>query len=333
MHHVLPPGPENLVGTFSPDLAPVLTVASGDTVELSVPDAWWGRTPFADEFAPRPTLDHPHARAGHALVGPIAVRGVAAGDVLRIDVLELTPGTYGFTEAGGYDWAHLARLGCDAPPPRQLLWDIDLAGRAAVSRNLPRPVRVPLAPFLGVMGLAPPSPGAHSTVPPRAVGGNLDCKLLTAGASLYLPVHVAGGLLSVGDGHAAQGDGELSNNGIECAMPRVVLALHRVDPSDLAHTVARADTHEGLAGGPLVGGPVVRFVSPRPGWAVLGLGPTLDDAMTHAARRTLVLLCAALGCSRNEALGLLSVAVDFRITQVVNRTVGVHAVVDEALLK
>jgi acetamidase/formamidase len=294
---------ENLHGHFSRDLPPIATVDSGDTVELSTIDAWWGLEDFSTEYGPRETLHHPEAHHGHAMTGPIAVRGLLPGEVLEIEFLELVTGHRGFTEAGGFHSPHYARLRCDTGGRRMLLWRFDRSSNTASSPQLPNVV-LPLNPFLGVVGLAPALPGQHSTTPPRRTGGNLDCSLLTQGSKLLLPVEVEGGLLSVGDAHAAQGDGELSNNGIECAMPFVRLRLtRRTDLQLTGPLVLRQD---------LV--------------AALGLGPTLDDAMYDAANRMLDHLVLSLGLTRVEALGLMSVAVDFHVTQVVNGIKGIHAI-------
>jgi acetamidase/formamidase len=295
--------PENLHGHFSRDLPPIATVASGTTVELATLDAWWGLEPFSAEYGPRDSLEHPGAREGHALTGPIAVEGLLPDEVLEIEFLALEVADRGFTEAGGFPSPHYERLHCHAGGPRMLLWKLDRSSNTASSPRLPH-LTVPLNPFLGVVGLAPSRPGKLSTTPPRRTGGNLDCSLLTVGSRLLLPVEVAGGLLSVGDAHAAQGDGELSNNGIECAMPLVQLRLTR-----------RADFR-------LTGPLVIRDDLT----AALGLGPSLDDAMYDAANRMLDHLIQELHLSRVEALGYMSVAVDFRITQVVNGIKGVHAI-------
>lgn len=293
-----------LHGVFSRDLSPALTVASGDEVVLATLDAWWG---LGDGDAARSGLAaHPHRRIGHALTGPIAVAELQPGDLLAIDFLELVPSRSGFTECGGIDSAHYRPLGCHTPPPTRLRWSLTPT-HAHTRLSTGVAVCVPVAPFAGVIGLAPAAAGLHSTTPPRRTGGNLDCRLLTTGAKLILPVEVVGGLLSVGDGHAAQGDGEVSNNGIECAMERVRLRLTRI-PGAVhpirSPVVLRADL-----------------------LAVLGFGETLDAAAHDVTDALLDLLTHHLGCTRAEALGLASVAVDLAVTQRVNGTVGVHAVV------
>ena len=157
------------------------------------------------------------------------------------------------------------------------------------------------------MGVPPAEPGRHSTIPPYWHGGNLDCRELVAGATLYLPVTVPGALLSVGDGHAAQGDGEVSGTAIECPIERADLTLD-VLPD-------------------LFGAPVTTPVARTPaGWVTMGVADDLDEAMAIALDAMLDVMAALHGVGRSDALALASVVVDLRVTQVVNQVVGVHAV-------
>src|SRR5438128_5971563 len=146
---------------------------------------------------------------GHPLTGPVGIRGARPGDVLQVDVRELVPGDLGYTSFR----PGIGLLRDDFIEPYLKLWE--LRGQAAELRP---GIRVPLAPFLGVMGVALAEPGAHVTAPPRSNGGNMDIKQLTAGTTLYLPVWVAGALFSCGDGHAVQGDGEVCITAIETTM-------------------------------------------------------------------------------------------------------------------
>ena len=163
---------------------------------------------------------------------------------------------------------------------------------------------VGLRPFLGVMGMPPPEPGQHSTHPPRWHGGNLDCKELVVGSTLYLPIPVGGGLFSAGDGHAAQGDGEVSGTAIECPMTRVELTFDLPDGWSLDGPVAQTPA----------------------GWITFGLGADLDEAAFRALDSMLNLLGRQYDMPRAQAMLLASVTVDLRITQIVNGVVGVHAV-------
>jgi len=163
---------------------------------------------------------------------------------------------------------------------------------------------VALAPFLGVLGMPPPEPGVHSTGPPRRWGGNIDCKELLAGTTLFLPVAVDGALFSAGDGHARQGDGEVSGTAIECPLDRAQLTLTLRD--DMALETPRA-------------------VTPA-AWITFGFDEDLDEAAGAATEAMLDLIMLELGVGRREALALASVVVDLRVTQVVNGVKGVHAV-------
>jgi len=304
--HELPLERRTLHGHFSPDLEPVLTVDPGDSVFFSTLDAGWGLEGGSlgrRRFEPRQRgLDD-----GHALVGPIEVRGARAGQTLAVRVEELRVGTYGFTDAGGWaSWLN-ARLGVAEGESAILWWDLD--ADAGIGRDQ-HGHEVGLRPFLGVLGMPPPSPGVHSTQPPRRWGGNLDCGELVVGTSLFLPIPVDGARFSAGDGHARQGDGEASGLALEAPMERVRLTLDIRDDLELRSPLAR--THDA--------------------WITFGLDEDLDDALAHALDEMLGLMERELGVGRREALALASVAVDLRVTQVVNVVKGVHAILrDDAV--
>jgi len=169
---------------------------------------------------------------------------------------------------------------------------------------------VALRPFMGILGMPPAEPGRHSTVPPRTHGGNLDCRDLVAGSTLLLPVPVDGALFSVGDGHAAQGDGEVGGTAIECPMDRVRLTF------DLRDDVP-------------VTGPVARVAE---GWLTIGLGDTLDEAAAAALDSMYALMKHLHGVDRPDAVALASVVVDLRVTQIVNQVVGIHAVLRDGAI-
>jgi len=158
--------------------------------------------------------------------------------------------------------------------------------------------------------MPPPEPGIHSTAPPRKWGGNIDCKLLVAGSTLYLPIPVGGALLSAGDGHAAQGDGEVSGTAIECPLEAAQLTLELRDDLDLRSPIARiADA-----------------------WVAFGFDADLDLAAEHCMATMLDLMERELGLARKHALALVSVVVDLHVTQIVNGVKGVHAVLrDDAI--
>jgi len=190
-----------LHGSFSRDYSPVAMINPGETVTYRTLDARWGLEPphsphqFGKQFEPRRDEDE-----GHALCGPIAIRGAEPGMMLSIKVEKLVPGSWGWT----LPWFPM--LGGDGEKAPFLVWTLD---RETMTGTDQHGHTVALKPFMGVMGMPPTDPGLHSTTPPRLMGGNLDCKALVEGSTLYLPVSVPGGLFSVGDGHATQGDGEV----------------------------------------------------------------------------------------------------------------------------
>src|SRR3954468_19066325 len=302
--HVLLPDERTLHGSWDPDRPPALTVDPGTTVRFGTLDSGWWTGPH-DHTDPGVRQRHPlHDPAhGHALTGPVAVRGAEVGQVLGIRIDDVVPGPFGTTYVGMRSTPLNERLGVTAAPTVHA-WDLDPV--AGVGRNQAGH-SVALRPFLGVLGVPPAEPGEHSTIPPYWHGGNIDCRELVAGATLYLPVTVPGALFSVGDGHAAQGDGEVSGTAIECPMDRVDLTL---------------DVVPDLFGAPLRT-PVARTPA---GWVTMGVADDLDEAMAIALDAMLDVMAALHGIGRSDALALASVVVDLRVTQVVNQVVGVHAV-------
>src|SRR5690348_11166034 len=206
--HRLDPSPDTTRDTFSPEHPPALTVSPGDTVVVGSLDAsgYLARQTAPGEQQPTMFAEH----RGHCLTGPIEVRGAQPGDMLALRLVDLRPGDWGWTVAAALDTPVTRRLGLAGGPPAWLLWELDPdTGKATCHSGFARSI----APFLGVMGMPPDEPGEHSTIPPRAAGGgNIDCKELVAGSTLYVPVTVPGALLYLGDGHAAQGDGEVGRS-------------------------------------------------------------------------------------------------------------------------
>jgi acetamidase/formamidase len=277
VRHELPLDPAVLHGHFSPELEPVLEIDPGDSVRISVPNHAWDVAPGVHVDSRNPEVD-----TGHALAGPIWVRGASAGQTLAVHVDDVQPGNWGVTYGGDDHAAH---------------WELaDGVGRA-LGRELD------LAPFLGVMGMPPPEPGVHSTRPPRRFGGNIDCKELVAGTTLYLPIPLDGALFSAGDGHAAQGDGEVSGTAIETPVS-AELTLDVRDDFRIEWPIARIDG----------------------AWLTFGLDPHLGRAARIAVNGMVALMGRELGVTGGDALVLASVGVDLHVTQVVNETLGVHAV-------
>jgi acetamidase/formamidase len=306
--HRVEPTPESTVNCFSAEHQPVLTIDSGDTIVLRSLDAagYLGRHEFPGDAA-KPTM-FPGEFRGHCLNQPVAVRGAAAGAMLAVEITALTPDSWGWTSAPAMPDSPVARrLGLAGADQAWLLWEIDADARTATANG--RYTR-PIAPFLGVSGVAPAEPGEHSTIPPRASsGGNIDCKELVAGSTLYLPVNVDGALLYLGDGHAAQGDGESCGTAIECGMTTEAVVS--------------------IAGGRPVGS--VHAETPA-GRITFGFAADLNEAMGDALDAMVTWLTELYDIGRAEAFALASTCVDLRITQVANVTWGVHALLPDGLL-
>src|SRR4249919_3342629 len=192
---------------WSRDFEPAARVAPGEVVEFHPMDASGGQLNAASTVADIARLDFERV---NPVAGPIFVDGAQPGDALAVSILSFTPSNWGWT-------AIIPGFGLLADQFRQPalhVWSLDASGLAVFGRA----ARVPLKPFCGTIGVAPRQPGLHSVVPPRRVGGNLDIRDLAAGCTLYLPVEVEGALFSVGDTHAAQGDGEVCGTAIESPM-------------------------------------------------------------------------------------------------------------------
>jgi acetamidase/formamidase len=309
--HQIEPERHSLHGHWSRDLQPVLTIDPGDTVQFRTLDAAWGiqspTTPGRPEvqFVGR---DKDGLDAGHALGGPVAIRGAQPGMVLAVTVEELRTGSWGWNvstsawmEAAGHPLGEIERYAN--------FWALDPDAGTGTNQH---GFKVKLAPFMGVMGMPSADAGTFSTAPPRTNGGNIDCKELVVGSTLYLPIAVTGGLFSTGDGHAAQGDGEVSGTAIECPMDRCVLRFDLRDDMQISTPCARTSE----------------------GWLTFGFHEDLDQATYTALSAMLDLLEDRYDISRGEAMALASVVVDLRVTQIVNGAQGVHAVLpDQSILK
>ena len=297
-------------GFFDAKLAPILTIDSGERVVMSSvsgPPELMPPPPFVIP----PALPAIHAANGkqrffgHMCTGPVAVRGAKTGQVLQADIeaIELN-----------YDWGYntirplVGALPDDFKEFRNIHLTLDK--RRMVGR-LPWGQEIPLRPFFGVMAVAPPTAwGVIPTPPPRRNGGNMDNKELVAGTTLYLPIFTDGALFSVGDGHGAQGDGEVCITAIETGLIGIFRLTVR-DDMKLEWPMAETPTH----------------------MITMAFDPDLDDCVVIALRQMLDLVCARAGLDRYQAYTLLSLAADLRITQVVNGSKGVHVMLEKKYLK
>jgi len=306
----------------------VLRVASGELIDVRAVTHRAGDAPelMMDAGIEAIYREVPRSARGpgaHILTGPIHVDGATPGDMLEVRYLQMTPrlrhgsnlaATWGqlFDETGRHErvtiyeldpdgLAARGRYAYDVPdvtaPPGTIVRVPERDRRAALAG-----VRVPVRPHLGIAGVAPDAPEPVSSIPPGRHGGNVDDRRVGAGTTVFYPVAVPGGLFSVGDPHLAQGDGEVSGTAIEGSLD---VRMQLVVRSDLAFPSPLLQTPED--------------------WIVHGFGDDLDAAMRAAALDMLEFLTAVRGLSRQDAYSLMSVAVDFAVTQVVNGTKGVHA--------
>jgi acetamidase/formamidase len=303
-------------GTFSAAYPPLVTVNSGDTVVLEcVSGGPEVMPPPGSGLTIPPALAAIHAaqvpRApGHLLTGPVAVAGAMPGDMLEVHIDKIEVGAdwgyCGFRPLAGtlpedFKEAYLSHIPVD---------------RARGICTLPWGTELTLAPFFGVMGVAPPPAyGTISTIQPREHGGNLDNKELMAGSTLFLPVWAEGALFSAGDGHGVQGDGEVCINALEiCLTGTFTLTLHKAPAAGreplLRHPRAETATH---------------FIS-------MGMHEDLDQAMKQALREMIGFIVSRSNLSREQAYQFCSLAVDFHVTQTVNGEKGVHGLLRKGLL-
>lgn len=297
-------------GYFDAALPPVMEVQSGDVVVIDTVSGAPAQTPTKGTgFDIPPELFDIHERSerqlpGHILTGPVAIAGAKPGHVLEVQIEEITL-------RQNWGWNMIRPLAGTLPDdfPTTRIEIIPLDADAMVAR-LSWGLDLPLRPFFGVMGVAPPANwGRISTIQPRAHGGNLDNKELVAGTTLYLPVFAEGALFSCGDGHAAQGDGEVCVTAIETALQGKFRFVLR---EDLTLASPRAETPSHLI--------------------TMAMHEDLDRCVERALRDMIVWIVARTGLSREDAYMLCSLAGDLRITQTVNGNKGVHMMMETALV-
>jgi acetamidase/formamidase len=276
--------------------APAVHIAPGESLEFEVIDASGGQLSGTSSVADLGRLDFSRI---NPLVGPVHVEGAEPGDILKVTVLSFAPSGWGWT-------ANIPGFGLLAeefPQPALHLWRYD---PTTLAPALFGPWgKVPLKPFAGTIGVAPAQHGLHSVVPPRRVGGNMDVRDIAQGTELFLPVEVAGALFSVGDTHAAQGDGEVCGTAIESPM-RVTLQFDLIKQLPLAYPRFRTP------------GPVTRHLDAKGYDATTGIGPDLMQAAQAAVRSMIELLVRAHGMPAIDAYLLCSVCGDLRISEIVD---------------
>ncbi len=316
-------GPETVHwGYLSGAAEPVLRVKPGDTVTIDTvshegiladqgdPESFFarfgisGEAVLADLVGVYTKVQH-SGLGPHVVSGPIHIDGAEPGDVLAVHVIEATPRVpYGVNTMR----SHRGGLPDEFTLNRSIVIPFDMERKLA---KFSERIEIPLAPFFGIMATGPArSLGRVHSGPPGAFGGNIDLKDLTAGSILYLPVHVPGALFMVGDGHAAQGDGEVDLTAIETSLTGT-FRFELIKNRPLAWPRAETPTH----------------------WITLGLHENLEEAMKIAIRETIKFLNEEKGLTRVDAYALASIAVDFEVTQVVDGVKGIHAMIPKGIFR
>ncbi len=277
-------------------IPPIATIQSGEVVSFDLLDASCGQIVHDSTVEAISALDFSQV---DQVNGPIYVEGAAPGDTLEVEFLDLQPADWGWTAIiPGF-----GLLADEFPEPALKIWKLE--GGADGWAEFAPGIRIPLAPFCGETGLAPGKPGALSTIPPYRHGGNMDTKHLTKGAHLFLPVEAEGALYSMGDGHAAQGDGEVCGTAIETPMRATVRLTVRKD--------IQVQEPQFLTAGPLAA-----RTNTAAYYATDGIGPDLMEAARNAIRHMIDHLQRTYGLSRTDAYMLCSVAADLKICEIVD---------------
>ncbi|QJW88568.1 acetamidase [Spirosoma taeanense] len=319
--HIVRSMPENMVwGYFGADVSPVARVKDGDVVEIQTVNPSGVSRTNPEEFYTKNNLPidahaqeviaimknvkpEPSGIRGHMLTGPVYIEGAQPGDTLEIRILNLQfPAGFGVNSV----WPGGGGIPDAVTTRETFVYRYDAKRKVAY---LKEGVEIPLKPFMGVMALSPPSEtGRVSSIPPGFFGGNLDIKHLVKGTTLHLPVSVPGGLFTTGDGHGAQGNGEVSGVAIETAL---TLTAKFIVHKGKALKMPRAETP-------------THFIA-------VGLDKDLRLAMKNALTEATSFIKDELGFTFNEALSIASTAVDFEVSQVVDQVLGVHAMIPKSI--
>jgi acetamidase/formamidase len=297
------------VGFFDNSLPPVLTIDPGDTVVFEIGTLLGNRIMPGmsrdDLNALREQLRIPHGLATHTMTGPVAIRGAAVGDVLEVRIGQMALGDFGHNSIPDGNTGR-GFLPEDFPRGRVKYFQYS-EPRDAI--DFAPGIRVPLRPFLGVGGVAPPAPGRLSSTQPREFGGNMDNKELVTGTTAYFPVWVEGALFSTGDAHAVQGNGEVTGTAVETSMRSASLEFHLRQDMRLQRPMAETPTH----------------------WITMAFDPDLDEAGKTALRDMICFLGSRWNLTPDDAYSLCSLAVDLEVTQVVDGNRGIHAMLPKSI--
>lgn len=308
--HVLPATAETTwTGFFDNSVPPVLSVNSGAVLETQT------LALYNDKLKPGLTLEEilklrsdlaAEKKSSHTMTGPIFVNGAEPGDVLEIKIIKLIPRPYAVSYNLPGTLGKLGALPEDFPEGQVKDYELNIKKMTAKFNDN---ITIPLNPFIGIMAVAPAESGRVPTAPPREFGGNMDCKELIEGTTLYLPVFVKGALFNIGDAHAAQGDGEVNITALETALDKAVLQLTVRKDMQFNMPFAETPTH---------------FIS-------FGFHPSLDEAFKTALRQMIAFIVKEKGLTPLDAYALCSAAVDHRVTQVVDGNKGVHAMLPKSI--
>jgi acetamidase/formamidase len=313
--------PKNMVwGYYGADVPPVAKIKDGDIAEIQTintagisrkdPEAFFkdNNLPLDEQAKDiieiyKKVKPEPSGLSGHMLTGPIYIEGAEPGDTLEIRILDIIlRSNYGVNSV----WPKGGDLPEAVTARENFVYKYDKRKQLA---SFKEGIEIPVRPFMGVMAVSPAwEKGRVSSIPPGYYGGNMDLKYLVKGTTLYLPVSVKGALFTTGDCHAAQGDGEISGVAIEASLTLIAKFIVRKD-KHIKQVCAETPTH---------------FIS-------LGLDPDLNKAMKNAAAEAVNFIKEDLGFTFNEALSIASTGVNFEVTQVVDQTLGVHAMIPKSI--
>ncbi|KUJ17226.1 Acetamidase/Formamidase [Mollisia scopiformis] len=285
-------------------LPPALTVDSGTEISFDLLDGGYNQFTSTSTASDVPNFN---LALGDPAIGPVYVNGAEPGDVLKVEFLNLKTADFGWTavfpSSLGFGLLH-----DEFPDPALKIWDLKTHASEGYT-EFKSGIHIPIHPFLGVVGIAREQAGEFSTIPPYETGGNIDCRHITVGSTLYLPVKVRGALFSCGDGHAAQGDGEVCGTAIECQMKASVRLTVEKGKSWVTSPHYRTTGEHSVNQARLTG---------NGEYAVLGIDPDLREASRKALRGAIDWLVGEKGLTREEAYMLCSVCADLRIAEIVD---------------